>query len=200
MKPRTPLALLAPLLAAASALALGSAPTEVASHEGYPVGGQVLIPRFDPALGELASVRITVHLQVHGGLGFENTSSVPNLVAASFGAYAEVLAPGGAQLVEAVTPPLETEHALPPFDGTVDLAGPSGVSFPGLASVAVASRTLAADPVWVAGLVSQEGPIALSVETHDTTAIHGTGRLVVRRAQVATAAVVVEYEYAPGED
>jgi hypothetical protein len=201
MKPSSPLALFATLLAAAPALALvGAGPTQVVSYEGYAVDGQVLLPRFEPELGQLEQVHLTLHLDVQGGLGFENTGPGRNFVTAEFGAFAQVLAPGGAQLVEALTVPIECNHVLAPFDGTIDLAGTSGVSFAGLAASAVTSRSLQADPVWVAGIVAAEGPIALTVETTGTTMIEGSGPLVVRRSQSASTVLVVEYEYTPYED
>lgn len=198
MRPRSHLAPLAALLLAASATA-GVGTTRTVTHDGPVEQGLALIPRFDPTLGRLERVHVTLQVATEGGLGFENLGAGRNFVAADFGAHARVLAPGGAELVEALTAPVECDHALSPFDGIVDLAGPSGESFAGLAAAGTGQRTLQADPVWVAGLAAQGEEIALTVEATDVTSVTGTGPLVVRRAQAIGTALVVTYEYTPGD-
>ena len=93
-----------------------------------------LLPGFDPTLGVLRSVEITVSGWVNGSLSFENTDPAAT-VAPNFyvGAYIAAVGPTGF-LGSLPNPAFEYTPQPPPplgaFDGTLDFAGPSAQTIP----------------------------------------------------------------------
>ena len=85
----------------------------------------VAVPRFDPALGHLTQVRITVSSSLSGSLGFENTGATPTTATFNAGTNSIVGIPGMFGIL--TNPAAEVCCTnLPAFDGTLDYAGASG--------------------------------------------------------------------------
>jgi hypothetical protein len=109
--------------------------THVVSTGPIPVGGSATAsaPVFDPSLGALRVVRVTVLGRVSGTWGVENTAATT----CDFGGYASghhvgaslpVTLPAGG--MQAPTPAfLPDAVSLAAFDGTLDYAGPSGHTY-----------------------------------------------------------------------
>lgn len=85
----------------------------------------VPVPKFDPALGHLTQVRITVSSSIAGSVGYENTGATASGVTlnASTNSLVEVPASFGILTNPAFEVCCTT---LPAFDGTLDYAGASG--------------------------------------------------------------------------
>ncbi len=92
------------------------------------------VPRFDPSLGVLRSVRINVLGLVSGTWGVENTSNLPeNIGGYASGEYVGVIMPITlpAGFMYAPNPAFLPDPGTPltPFDGTLDYGGTSGLTY-----------------------------------------------------------------------
>jgi len=90
------------------------------------------VPKHDPALGSLQSVRVTVKCVITGSVGVENVlGSGPEIIDSYFSAVAMVQRPHGAGILS-VRPTLRSHMTLGVPDGTLDFAGTSGQWLAGL--------------------------------------------------------------------
>jgi len=152
------------LLAALSALSSPSR-AQSAQHSTsvpaapLPWNQTVQLPAFDPSLGVLRDVRVTVTGAVHGTWGLENTgsSTIQDLSGDSIGAYVSVGLPAG--WFPTLNPAMEgsTAWVFAPFDGTIDFAGPSGL-------------TTAFGPAYGTGLPSYEAVNYQTLQAYVATA------------------------------
>ena len=150
------------------------------------------LPRFDPALGELASVRVVVDLRLQPGSGIENTTGENMSVTSSFRSTAVLHLPSGATLqADAVS--LHFEF-YPPFDGVLDFDGASGYT-------AVDSPAHQVETALTTGLAPfiGSGTIALPLDLLDNTFLNVTGQGGPPATVVApsTVSVTVCYEFTP---
>ncbi len=92
----------------------------------------VSVPRFDPALGVLQCVQMDVFVDVEGGYGFENTSSLPCSVSSHLTVRLSLTPSGttGVGPIECQVVGDQRNEPLAAFDGMQDCRGPSGVSIP----------------------------------------------------------------------
>lgn len=96
-------------------------------HQAVPYEQSLEVPAFDPALGTLRQVRITVSGSVSGSAGIENTSFSPIEGHFNPGAFMWPSAPAG--VAGAANPTFEGWRALlDAFDLALDYQGPSGAS------------------------------------------------------------------------
>ena len=121
---------------ALAATALADDITHTASLGPIAVGasGTVNAPAFDPALGVLRLVRVSVFGEVSGTWSVENTAAHPDGVGGYasgeyVGAYLPVTLPAG--FMFAPNPAFVPDPSVPlaAFDGVLDFAGPSATSF-----------------------------------------------------------------------
>jgi len=96
--------------------------------------GSANLPRFDPSLGVLRTVRVDVSGRVSGTWGVENTAAHPDWIGGyASGEYLGALIP--VNLPTGGMPPPNPAFlpdpavALTPFDGVVDYGGTSGTTF-----------------------------------------------------------------------
>ena len=105
----------------------------------------LLLPFFDPSLGHLQSVQLTVTGQLVGGGEYENANHSPS--AASSVKYIldqDLAVTQGAQMYLSMSPTTTVTlpvPALPAFDGVLDYAGPSGASYQGINTTQVQTFT-----------------------------------------------------------
>jgi hypothetical protein len=95
--------------------------------------GTVLVPMFDPSLGVLRNVHVSVQCRMTGTWGMENTSAFVNLVGYSQG---QSLGAGVPTAFPGVGFPLTSTSVFQPgsvyllaFDGSIDYGGTSGTTF-----------------------------------------------------------------------
>ena len=190
---------------AASLLALGaasvSASTIVQTGDFPSPGGtsttnfanQPVVPdfnQFNPALGTLNSVTIDLTGLVTGDVRAESLDASPATVTLNLQAIVDFLV--GATTLAQVIPTASTVNALAAFDGTIDFAGPSGISLTGLSGTDSDTVVLtgAAMSPWigtgtVTGLCSGTG----------SSSGTGAGNLVTQFATQAGCGVTVTYDY-----
>ena len=153
---------------------------------------------FDPALGTLLLVNLTVVTASAGRVSAENLDPVAADVAVRQTATVNVLRADGRVLDSGVSV-RAADSALAAFDGQADFAGASGVSDAADRSATPASVPVVAlsDPADLAGFIGT-GLVHVAVDSVGQTTIDGPGNLLIRTALQAGAAVTVSYTYGPG--
>ena len=87
----------------------------------------VTLPRFDPALGELRAVDLTIDARLDGTMGVENLAATAASLTTRLSATVAVARPGAAGATIGTAQPAVTRtDDVAAFDGTVDHAGASG--------------------------------------------------------------------------
>ena len=102
----------------------------------------ISFPKFDPTLGILTRVQITLTGQVTGSLRYENFAGVPNTITRNYYAELSGATPDGTTISSGGVISSVTE-LLPAFDGTIDFAGTSGRTYPLSAGLAVSEEFVA---------------------------------------------------------
>ncbi|MBL8858290.1 MAG: choice-of-anchor E domain-containing protein [Planctomycetes bacterium] len=155
----------------------------------------VTLPKFDPALGSLISVTLTLDGRIEGQAAVESSDSSPITITTQFKADITLARPDTSVLA-VVIPQVDNVANLQPFDGTLDFAGPSGMTFANLmqsAQQSVVSPPPASDLV----LFSGPGNIVLPVTARGTSQAVGSGNVTTSFATKAAAVVTVRYLYTP---
>lgn len=190
------------LICAASALLSTSSTAEVVTLDAKVSttssysNTMVELPRFESSLGTLTGVRIEVHLQSQGSIGYENLSKNLTEVSTRFGSAFTLSDTSGTTLAQSAST-IEAKRIVEGFDGRLDFEGPSGLTDLGLSTQASAVFEGPADSTWVEGILPSAPPLELSLEMFDLTQVDALGRSVVRRGQVNEAVVEVSYIYTP---
>jgi len=190
---RSTLAFLA--LAATPFLApdLGAAVGDTHRPSRLPWSDVVQVASFDPALGKLSAVRLSIDTFVRMDLRAENLSDRPQLVSAHALANVSVDLPNGVSVVD-MSFDGEELWTLAPFDGTADFGGASGETSGSSARRHV--EVLIDDPAHVlyfVGLPEVGGTVELPVSAFGSTAILA-GRQVLEHQSI-DAGVRVRVQY-----
>ncbi len=161
MAPRYRIALLALLVLLVAGPAARA--STVSYHASVPLqptdwSSTLTLPRFDPSLGTLTSVALEVRDSLVHKIEYENKAASTSRFRDSTYVTVNVLRPNSTPLATAVAKIYRTA-TLGVFDGTVDYAGTSGVTYDGIVDVATGSVTTS-DPVDLA-LFSGSGTIDL---------------------------------------
>lgn len=155
---------------------------------------QVSVPKFDPALGTLVSVDITLSGAIAGSASAENLSPSPGTLDFLYQAEIELFDVGGSSLIVA-TPQLALQDIVTGFDNTIDFGGTSGVTHAGLA---VNDSDSANAPTDIAlGVFIGLGNLTLDVNARGTSTASGPGNVVSQFLTSAEATVDVCYNYIP---
>ncbi len=150
---------------------------------------------FDPSLGVLDGVTVSITADVNGSAQLENLDPVASTVTVGQAATVTLNGADGAALISSSAISSGTRQ-LAAFDGTDDLAGASAVSIAASALASGANTAKAA--VWGAGLRAFEsGPAALSIARTGSTTLDGPGNLDAATTLQAGAQVTVTYYYEP---
>lgn len=159
--------------------------------------GNLTLPQFDPALGTLNAVQLTVEGFVQGDVQYENTGPTAAIISATHSVTISVVLPNG-DLVRSI-PSTTRVELVPPFDGVLDFGGISGRTF-SISNTKNISLTLIA-PLDLAPFVGT-GLVTVPAEALGISFIRGPGNLsALLRAQAASVVVAVTYFYAsPGID
>lgn len=159
--------------------------------------GTLTLPQFDPALGELNSVRIVVEGFVQGDVQYENTGPTGALISATHSVTINVTLPNNF-VVESV-PSTTRVELVPPFDGVLDFGGFSGRTF-SISNTKSISLTLTG----AVDMAPYIGTSTISVPAFaaGSSFIRGPGNLsALLRAQAASVVMSITYFFTtPGVD
>jgi len=148
----------------------------------------VSLTQFDPSLGTLTNVSLQVSVSGTQTLRVENLDVAPRSVTAT-----------GAMIVTLTTPSSATVQAtannvinqnLAAFDGTIDFAGPSGITVSGLSNSGSTSASYTPMSDFV-GL----GVVTMPLNAIGTVTATGGGNLVAQVSTVAGGQACVQYTY-----
>lgn len=89
----------------------------------------IVLPRFDPSFGVLRRVRIDMRLDLNGRIGLEHLATLPGQVSVELMEQLSLLLPGEPGPLS-VGVQAGASIFLPPYDGSIDFAGPSGTVLP----------------------------------------------------------------------
>jgi hypothetical protein len=155
----------------------------------------VSLPKFDPALGTLQTIALTLNGHIEGQAAVESTDASATQITTQFQANLTLARPD-MSIIAVVIPQITNIVDLTPFDGTIDFAGSSGHTFPNLmqnASQTVTSPPPASD----LPLFTGTGNIVLPVTAVGTSVATGSGNVVTQFATRASAVVTVVYTFQP---
>jgi hypothetical protein len=155
----------------------------------------IVVPKHDPAVGPLRSVRVVAHATLSGRARVETLEPVANFAAVRLAALVRVDRPGGNGIV-GVEPTQVYSDYFQPFDGTIDFDGPSGVSHSPVVVHDVA-RVVLEDPTDLA-LFTASVPgetIALEASAAGTSSASGPGPIAVLFESSAAVEIDVRYDY-----
>jgi hypothetical protein len=192
----------AAVLAAGAALAAHAAATgsTLTFSDSIPVTNtnwslSVSLPKFDPALGTLNSVTLTLDGHIEGQAAVESTDASQTTITTQFRADITLARPDNS-VIAIVIPQVDNMVTLAAFDGTIDFAGPSGMTFANLMQNASQSVT-SPPPLSDLALYTGVGNIVLPVTAVGTSVATGSGNVITQFTTKASAVVTVVYQFTP---
>jgi hypothetical protein len=150
--------------------------------------------KFNPALGKLESVNVTMTSSVAGKQGVENLGGTASSISTSQSA-ALALALGKGTLLTVVTTLSGIEN-LAGFDGSIDFGGASGTTSNLTGSNS--NGTSVFDQA-VLDAFTGDGTIDLDASATGTSSVDGPGNMMIDLAEQAGVTIDVSYTYVPGE-
>lgn len=162
----------------------------------------LVIPKFDPALGNLVRVSWTLGGTVNGSASFESLDASDATITTALSATITMYRPDNSVL-DVVIPVVNNSDAATAFDGTIDFGGTSGKSYNELSgSDNVSDDTTANDDLALFTAAFNGETISLPVGAVGSSSGSGAGNLLLLFNTFAGADVKVTYEYeaipAPG--
>lgn len=157
----------------------------------------VVLPQFDPAMGALNSAILTLAGHIEGSAAFENMDTGQADVSLLFAAEMTL---SGATLasVLVVSPELNLQSLVDPFDGAIDFGGVSGRSFVDLVAEAVLTIDLL-DGFSSAALYTGTDTITFVAQSSGGSFGSGSGNLLLNFQQSSSALVEIAYGYSVPE-
>ena len=149
------------------------------------------VPQFDSSLGLLTSVEVTLTSDISGLMGYENTSPNSTSFTVAVQAQIDLDLPDATTLT--ISDPVNVSGSVGPFDGTLDLNGPSAGSFPFAATYAnqdVISTAAALQPFIGSGNITM--PVGA---TGSFAVVGGPANALVSVNSQANASLTVRYNY-----
>ncbi len=158
------------------------------------------VSKFDPDLGNLLSVGITLEADTLGTAAFESSDAQASVVTLNFEVSITLDHPTNMMPLAAASPSVMTVDNATAFDGTIDFGGTSGVTHPNLAAMETDSATLTPpgdDVSDFVGMAGNPGTVSLPVRAIGNSSGSGAGNLALMFSAMAGAKVTVRYNYAP---
>lgn len=151
------------------------------------------IPQFDPALGTLQSIKVTLFGNLKGFVRFESLDATATTVTTNLTASLTLTRPDGSTIVVTI-PAFSDTRTVAAFDGTLDFDGASGFTSPELIASSSNFVTLvsAADLALFTGPGILNGPLLAA----GISSASGAGNLVTQFSTEAGGYASVEYTYA----
>ncbi|MFW2542146.1 choice-of-anchor E domain-containing protein [Primorskyibacter sp. 2E107] len=180
-------------------LAAGAAQAATATYSGSVAStstnwsDSVLLTQFDPLLGTLDSVSLSLTGSVDGDANAESLDGAPAVITLSLSATITASVAGFPGLSVDVNPLSSSIFNATSFDGTIDFGGTSGVSYSGL--TASDSDT----SVFTSGLSPfiGNGTFSLDLSAVGASSGSGAGNLITQFFTDAGATASVTYNYTP---
>lgn len=154
--------------------------------------GAMSVPLFDPSLGTLTSVVVTLDGSVEGSAAYESLDASPSTVFLDLQATIKLTKPDTTTLVQ-VIPVASVSAGATAFDSVIDFGGTSGGSFTGLSGTASDTSTFTS-PVDLA-LFTGIGTISLPASATGASNGSGPGNLITSFSNSAGAGLTVRYNY-----
>jgi uncharacterized repeat protein (TIGR01451 family) len=159
--------------------------------------GALTLPQFDPSLGTLNAVQVSVRGFVQGDVQYENTGPNAAVISATHAVTISISLPNS--LVVRSIPSRTRVDLVPAFDQVLDFGGSSGRTF-AISNTENVSMTLisASEMAPFIGLST----LSMPAEALGVSFIRGPGNLsALLRAQAASVVVAITYSYStPGID
>lgn len=158
----------------------------------------VQVPRFDPALGTLTSVDVSITGQMLGTYSAESVDSFPLIAVGQPMVQLELSRPDMTTILSAL-PTQSFTDSLSVFDGTLDFGGTSGVMHAGIdvSATTQISLTSPADQMLFTGAPGNPGSVVLDVEATDMSIAMAPTNLITQFALQAGAMISICYDYTP---
>ena len=155
----------------------------------------ITLPKFDPALGTLNSIKFTLDGHVEGLAKFESFDAGPTTVTMNLSAKLKLQRPDNSLLVE-VIPLVSTTDNVTAYDGTLDFLGGSGRTYASLSNDKSDSFT-SPPPASDLALFTGSGNITLPVLATANSFVSGGGNIMTQFQTSASAQGTVVYNYTP---
>ncbi|MFN0095448.1 MAG: choice-of-anchor E domain-containing protein [Dehalococcoidia bacterium] len=152
------------------------------------------LPQFNPALGTLRKVEVTVAATITSTLKAESLDLDEATITGTVGGVVTASGPGGVEAV--VSPTLNAgSFEAEPYDGDPDFEGPSGFDF-GAKSASNSKTTTVTDPSQLAAFTGQ-GNVTFTAAVIATSKTTGGGNVLNEIHTKASAEVTIIYSYTP---
>ena len=152
--------------------------------------------QFNPALGTLEAVNLTLISDINAGLAVENLGSAPAAISMTETAGIRLSLPGTIGVIES-TASISAITNLGAFDGTNNFDGTSGSSVNGLTNVGTVTSQIAAASADLSSFIGS-GTLALSLGASSPSSLSGTAaNLESRLLTQAGAVLAISYVYVP---
>jgi hypothetical protein len=160
-------------------------------------GSTASFAQFNPALGKLDAILLSVGNTVSGTFSAENLETMPARVSMTENASMTVASPGDAAGVTADAG-TSTSFSLGAYDGSADFSGSSGQSetLPAVSGLDPIDGTQLTDSLDLNAFTGT-GTIALPVSTAGTSTVTGPSNLLEEITQQTGGTVSVSYVYTP---
>jgi hypothetical protein len=155
----------------------------------------VAAAQFNPTLGTLEAINLTVVTDVNAGLAVENLGSAPGSVGLTETADVTVALPGGLGTV-INTPSIDASTYLAAFDGTIDFGGLSGANLTGLTATQTTTSTFTGYNGDLSAFVGT-GTVGLPVAAISPSTLTGPADLAAELLTEAGATIEISYTYIP---
>jgi hypothetical protein len=163
---------------------------------------QVAVNQFNPALGTLVGIDITLSGDLSSSVAAVNEDAAPAVVSVTQVATVQLALPGFATveqtfpgLTETISAPIVSSMSLGAYDGTVAFAGPSGAIVQSQTLIPATADELT-DPTDLAAFTGT-GTLAGTISSTGTAGLEGPGNLLAQLRAQAGATVTVSYAYVP---
>ncbi|NJL62016.1 MAG: choice-of-anchor E domain-containing protein [Methylacidiphilales bacterium] len=150
----------------------------------------VTLPKFNPELGDLTSVKLTLNGEVQGSIRLESTDASAANVTADLAAEVKLLKPDKSLLL-ATLPTASVSKQFTTFDDNVDFDGTSGATLNNLSSTKTDSTELTSGFDLFKGLGELLLPVTAEAKSRGT----GAGNLSQEFNTFAGAKVEIVYDY-----
>ncbi len=152
--------------------------------------------QFNPALGNLLSIRLETTGSVVGSVAFESFDASPSIVTLNWLATIQVRRGDNNQVLATANPMFMNVSNQGPFDGTFDSRGSSGASFPNLFETDTVAMTFTPPfSAEVMNLFIGTGTFDIDVDAVGAASATGPGNVVIQFTTSAGADITVTYEY-----
>jgi hypothetical protein len=189
-----------------SAVLLGTAPAfadVINQSQGATlkdVGNSFAVPvesnPFDPALGALTQVTLSLEASFSGTVGIENESGSPDVASGVIGGSVTVSTLGDLLSVEVFPDAVGPTHDFAPFDGALDYAGASGAT-DSVSGADVSASAAAPPPASALSLFIGSQPIFLTLTATSLPLAEGQEMESVTETANALTLVSLTYDYRP---